>query len=213
VTLFRRAMVLVFALSAFVAACGDDDAATTTTPTTSAPTTTVASTTTTSTVPATTSTTTPETDLGSFIRYESGEYRFQISYPEDWEIDSDSAGIAVQLFSPTPADDDFSENVNVIVEELLEPITLDDYVALALEQVEELFPEFQLFDEFSSTLGGLPAWTVAYTGEIDGVVYGVVQTITIHEDRAFVVTYTGTTEFDRYLPHSDAIFNSISFGE
>lgn len=194
-----RPVVLVVALALFAVACGDDDTSITTT---SADT--VATTTTISTDP----------ELGEFARFGSGDYPFSMEYPVDWTVDRDNPGVVVMFLSPLSDGDEFSENVNVVVEDLGgADVTLEEYIELALAQLEPAIGNFSLNNQFGDVMGGVDSWILTYTGTESGLDITWVQEIAIFEGQAYVFTYTGTDEYLDYRPYAIAMFHSVDFRE
>lgn len=78
-----------------------------------------------------------EKQEGEFSTYQTKLYTIQ--YPADWKLDrSSSKEVEFQLFSPlATADDKFSENVNLLIQNLQgQPIkTLDQYVEISESQI------------------------------------------------------------------------------
>ena len=194
----NRSLAFALALALLAIACGDDDATVTTT-----------------TGDAASTTTSGGVDTGPMIRFGSGDHPFAISYPEDWETERDSFGAVIIMFSPlSGGSDQFSENVNVVVEDLEgADITLDEYVDLAVEQLTEFIPDIDISDEFPDEMDTQPSWVIAYTGTQDGVEYNWVQEIALFDGSAYIITYTGEDEFDTYLVHAAEIFDSFDFRE
>lgn len=205
-----RLSALVCCIAILATACGDDDATILTTTTGAAATTTTAAATTTA---GPTDTTSGGVDIGPMVSFGSGDHPFSISFPEDWENERDSFGAVIIFFSPLSGDSDqFSENVNVVVEDLQgADLDLDGYMELATEQLIDFIPDIDFVDRYTDQMDDQPSWVVVYTGSQDGVSYSWVQEIALFEGSAYIITYTGEAEFDTYLPHADEIFDSFDF--
>lgn len=208
-----RSIALAGVLALVAVACGDDDATTTTGA--GSPTTTAASTTTTAPTDTTSSSTASGVDIGPMVRFGSGDHPFAIEFPEDWENERDSFGAVIIFFSPLTGDgDQFSENVNVVVEDLAgADLTLDEYVELAVSQLVDFIPDIDIYDEFDDEMDTQPSRVIAYTGSQEGVTYNWVQEIALFEGSAYIITYTGEDDFETYLPHAAEIFESFDFRE
>jgi hypothetical protein len=205
-----RLSALVCCIALLAAACGDDDATVTTT-TAAGSTTTAASTTT----AGPTDTTDGGVDFGPMIRFGSGDHPFSISFPEDWDNERDSFGAVIIVFSPLSGDDDqFSENVNVVVEDLAgADLDLDGYLEIATEQLLDFIPDIDFVERFTDQMGEQPSWVVVYTGTQEGIEYKWMQEIALFEGSAYIITYTGQDEFDTYSAHASAIFDSFEFDD
>lgn len=180
----RRTLIALSASALILAACGGDGA----TPTTGATTTTPASVTTTEAPP----------DGSGAIRFGSGDYPFAVYYPADWEGDTSQDETVLVVKAPTTGTDEFIENFNIIVTEEAAGFTLSGYVDANLTTLENAIPEFTLFDEAPSGLGGVDAEILYYGGTFDGVEVEFLQVFAIYEDLAYIITYTGGADFDTY---------------
>jgi hypothetical protein len=191
------AFVLAFALLAV--ACGDDGTSATTGPTTTDG-------------AAATTTTIAGSELEGFARFGSGDYPFSMQYPEDWTVDPDNPGVVVMFLSPLTDGDQFSENVNVVVEDLGgADLTLDEYIGLAMAQLAPAIENFSLNDEFGDVMGGVDSWILTYSGTQNGLDITWVQEIAVFEGHAYIVTYTGTDEYLDHRPDAIAMFQSFEF--
>ena len=214
----RRLMTLALSAALLASACGDDDGGGIFTDET----TTTAATTTTTAAPATTAapqttTSAPEDDDGIAV-YFSIQHRFNVQYPDAWEVEENSFGAVVTFLSPlTSADDPFHENVNVVVEDLGDvEISLDDYVEVALAQLPGMIPDIQLNDQLDDVMGGYPSKIITYTGSQEGFQFTWVQEVALFDGSAYVLTYSGLTDSDDYVtfrPEAIAIFHSFDFNE
>jgi hypothetical protein len=202
----RHLRTLLVGFLLILAACGDDAE----TVTTVAPTTTTATTTTT-----TTTTVAPTTTTAAPLppgTYSNAEHGFRVAYPKGWSVEEDAFGSIVLFASPLLDDDDFAENVGITAEDLRgQIIALDDYAAASLEVVELIIPDFELLDEGPAEVGGAAAWTLFYSGTFAARDVLWVQTLTIHRGLGFVLTYTGSRDFDHFLDDAMSIFESFEF--
>jgi hypothetical protein len=181
-----RLSALICCIALLAAACGDDDATITT-----------------------------SGDIGPMTRFDSGDHPFGISFPEDWDNERDSFGAVIIVFSPLSGDDDqFSENVNVVVEDLAgADLDLDGYLELATEQLLDFIPDIDFVDRYTDQMDEELSWVIVYTGTQDAIEYTWIQEIALFDGSAYIITYTGEDEFDTYLAHASAIFDSFDFAE
>lgn len=151
-------------------------------------------------------------DPGTHTRFSSDQYPFSVSYPTEWRVERDTFGTIVIFLSPLlDADDTFSENVNVVVEDLQgEALTLAEYMDLTMEVLEEVIEDFRVVVEGPDTLGGEPAHFIEYTGTEPSVGVSLTwrQTITIHGSHAYVITYTGERDYSEFRDTALLIFDS-----
>lgn len=62
---------------------------------------------------------------------------FSVRYPQGWEVREDLEGVVFYLLSAQMSpSDSFRENVNLVVEELTAPVSLDKYASLSLRGIK-----------------------------------------------------------------------------
>ncbi len=151
---------------------------------------------------------------GAFAVYDNEEHGFTALYPAKWQVVEGAAETTVAFHSPLiSAGDRFSENVNVIVEDLAAHpgLTLDGYEELGLANLAAFMPEFTLKGRSKFTLAGRPAKLVEFTCRQDGYNLHVLQAMTVAGGRAFVVTYTAEeAEYGRYLAAARKVMDSLT---
>lgn len=211
----RRLLALAFCVALTATACGDDNGGIFP-GTTDAPgaTTTTASPGTTSGGTATTQA--PDNGLGPFADFISIAHSFSVQYPAGWEVEEDSFGAVVTFLSPLTSDDDpFHESVNIVVEDLQgTDVTLEEYIQLALGQLEDLIPDIQINNQIDDTMGGAPSKILTYTGSQEGFEFTWVQEVSLFQGNAYVLTYSGLNAGDDYTefrPYAIAIFQSFEY--
>ncbi|MDT8904011.1 PsbP-related protein [Anaeroselena agilis] len=151
---------------------------------------------------------------GAFAVYGNKDYGFQAQYPAGWQVIEGAAETVVAFHSPlTAAGDRFSENVNVIVEDLAAHpgLTLDGYEKLGLANLAAFMPELAVKERRAGTLAGRAAKLVEFTCRQDAYRLHVLQMMTIANGRAYVATYTAEeTEYGRFLPAARKIMASLT---
>ncbi len=155
-----------------------------------------------------------KTAQGAAAVYSNKDYGFQAQYPAKWQVVEGAAETTVAFHSPlASAADKFSENVNIIVEDLAAHpgLTLDGYEEIGLANLAAFMPEFTLKDRRKDALAGRPAKLVEFTCRHDVYRLRVLQAMTIANGRAYVVTYTAEeAEYGRYLPAAKKIMASLA---
>lgn len=137
--------------------------------------------------------------------YTSPYFNFTISYPSDWESKEISGIIA--FLSPREDADDFSENVNVVVEDISNyPMTLENYVNLGFKNWQKVNKNIKLLKKSKTQIDDRDAfYIICDDGDLKYKQY-----IFIYNLKAYVLTYTGKREnFDKYLNQAEAIMQSI----
>ncbi|MDP2211654.1 MAG: stalk domain-containing protein [Candidatus Aquicultor sp.] len=129
---------------------------------------------------------------------------YRISYPENWVL---ADGSFVGFTSPE------GNNANVGFEDLsADPKTLDEYTALSLATLKEVFPDIKILESASTTLGGNTAYKVTYTATQLGSKMKIMQIWTIKNNKAYIVTY-GAVEglYSNYADTTKRMLDSFTF--
>ncbi|MDR3748098.1 MAG: hypothetical protein P4M04_08110 [Acidobacteriota bacterium] len=139
----------------------------------------------------------------NFLVYMNLEHGIWMKYPSSWDKQEDLGANAFGVYFASPQEDPFDqfrENLNVIVEPLPQPMTLEQVVAAnrqnLLEGLQVTFVENAMPDK----IGGLPAYRTVYTGAMMGRSLKWLQYYAVKGDRAYYVTYTAEpNKFDKFL--------------
>jgi hypothetical protein len=145
--------------------------------------------------------------------YDSAAFGLRAEYPATWKVVEGVMGTAVVFASPLDAGGDrFSENVNIVIEDLADHpgMTLGKYVATAEAKLAVYLKEFSLKDRRDATLAGRPAQVIEYTGRQGEFFVHVLQTIALVNGKAYQVTFVGEEDnYARYLPAAKRIMDSV----
>jgi hypothetical protein len=122
---------------------------------------------------------------------------YSIKYSSDWgKPEEQLNGLLVAFLTPTY---NKSENLNVQVVNLTASDTLqtvtDDFISNAQD-----YDAFKQIEATNTTLAGLPAYKIVYTATIDGDQLKLLQTWTVKDGKAYVITYKGApTNYETHL--------------
>jgi eukaryotic-like serine/threonine-protein kinase len=143
--------------------------------------------------------------------FASDKYGFSVSYAPGWDRKQGVAGAVVAfLTAQESASDTFRDNVTVVVQALPQGTTLQDYLDKSLADLPRFLKRFHLIEQQSSTLGGLPARTLHYTGETSGISLENRQMFAVAADRAYLITYSAEpSAYDRFLAGAQQIFDTF----
>ena len=139
---------------------------------------------------------------------------YQIDYPQDWEINqSTEHGTDLAILSEkVNADDQFRENVNLVIQNLKgKRVSLDKYTEVSLAQIKKQMPDAKILIDERVTLNNIPCHKIIYTG--NHVIYDVKfeQYFMIIDEIAYVLTYTSHDEnYEMYKDDAFSIINSFS---
>lgn len=149
-----------------------------------------------------------------FAVYENQTYSLKMEYPSTWKAAEGVAGAIVVFLSPLESKEDkFSENVNIIVEDVsAHPgMTLGKYIELAKAKLAVFITEYSPKDSRDSILSGQPAKMIEYTGRQGVYNLHILQTVTLIDGKAYVVTFTAEeANYERYLPAAKRIIDSLA---
>ncbi|BAZ46504.1 TPR repeat-containing serine/threonine protein kinase [Chondrocystis sp. NIES-4102] len=144
--------------------------------------------------------------------YENSDQGFKINYPEAWEQENrdDFFATGVVFFSPLENNQDtFKEQVSVSVEVLPRNMSLAEYTNESIALIKKLSDK-DVSATQATTLGKYKAQQVVYRGEENGNPVKRMQTWSIKNNQAYVITYTAQPEsYDNYLPTVEEIIASF----
>lgn len=128
--------------------------------------------------------------------YEDPATGLLISYPEGWE-ESHPEGVVVTFTNPQ-ADDGFSANINVVLEETT--VSLDEYVAAAKGQIAQVLPSYkETEDRTAKAADGTSVRLIGGTFDQNGVTVRNLQVIGVVDGIAIIQTATSLeSEWDTY---------------
>jgi|GEM_PF-6971514 hypothetical protein len=133
-----------------------------------------------------------------------------VTDPAGWTMSMDpswteSTQNGVRNWFTNTGSDTFDDNINVTVEALTAPISLDDYLAAAKSGILATAPDFQLVDErrFLSP-DGVELVLLSWSATLPNLpLLSFLQTLTVTPTNAYVATFTSET--DR-MPQIAALF-------
>jgi serine/threonine-protein kinase len=143
----------------------------------------------------------------SELGYSNEEYGFGFNPPGGWRLQEQNTGVIVIYASP-PEDalDNFAENINVLIENLTEPISSYEYSMSSLQQLQNI-TNFNLTSFENITFAGIQSNKIVYTGAQAIFNLTWMQVLTIKNSRAFIITFTA--EQDKYSDYIVAINDVI----
>jgi hypothetical protein len=145
--------------------------------------------------------------------YSNSNFGFKVNYPTDWqfkEFEDQLLGKGVYF---TSTDEYIAENIVIQIQDLSsQPMSLEEYNELSLNQAPQLVEEFELDSESDYTISGYDAKRIIYTGIQNELDMKWMTTYTIKDNNAYVIAYTGLTDsYDSYLPIANQIIDSFQF--
>jgi hypothetical protein len=155
-----------------------------------------------------------KTAQGAFAVYENQAYSLKLEYPSTWKAAEGAAGAIVVFLSPLESKEDlFSENVNVLTEDLSAhpTLTVEGYAEIGIAKLPMYITDYKHIGTRKHTLSGLPAQIIEYTGRQGVFQIHILQAMTIADKKAYVVTFTAEeANYERYLPAARRIIDSLA---
>jgi serine/threonine-protein kinase len=157
----------------------------------------------------------PTTAPSNFVNYENSSFGLKFQSPSSWskvEISSPRL-IDIKFISLSNTSDKFPTTIDIAIEKNLGNITsLDQYAHVADETLNTSFSSFNMSTSGSTFLAGFPAIerVFDYKLTIPEVLLKARQIFTIHNNMAYVITYTSeATRYSNYLPIFGKIVDSF----
>jgi len=138
-----------------------------------------------------------------FQAYMNMEHGIWIKYPPTWQVVEDAGAAAFMVYFLSPMEsptDKFRENLNVVVESLPGPATLEQVVAAARQVLAQQLRVTYLEQDVPDQVSGLPAYRSTYTGTLMERFLKWQQFSIVKGNRSYTLTYTAEpAKFDAFL--------------
>ena len=148
-----------------------------------------------------------------FATYENQNYKLSFQYPTNWKVAEGFMGTVVVFLSPLEnADDKFSENVNLVTEDLTAypGMTLEKYMEINLAQLPSFVTDYKLVARENSLVSGTSATALIYTGRQGIFQLKFLQVFIVADNRAYVLTFTAEeAQYKKYEAVARGIINSF----
>ncbi|MEL6438959.1 MAG: protein kinase [Cyanobacteria bacterium J06621_8] len=144
--------------------------------------------------------------------YENSDQGFRINYPNAWlsQNRDDFFTSGVVFLSPLENNSDqFKEQVSVLVENVADNTSLAQYTEQSLVEIKRLSdPNIDV--AVTANLGRELGRQVTYSGEANGSAVRRMQTWSIKDNQAYIVTYTAQPEsYEAFLPTVEKMIESF----
>lgn len=150
---------------------------------------------------------------GALQTYSDAGNKFALEYPATWEVHENASGAGVIILSPLENQDDrFSENINVMVQDLSpQPMTIEEYTELSTDQIAQVLTDGKVIEAKPVTLAGHDGYQLIYAGKQGDFSLKWMCRYAIVDNRVYLVTYTAEEDkFDVYLKDMEQIFASFT---
>ena len=148
----------------------------------------------------------------SLSLYENPNHGFKVDYPEVWSKQNrdDFFATGVTFFSPLEGEaDDFKEEISILIENLPSGVSLKEYTEDSIAEVKKL-SDPNVGEAEAANLGKNEARQIIYKGEVNGSTVQRMQTWSVENNRAYILTYTAKPDsYNTYLPTVEKIMKSF----
>jgi hypothetical protein len=138
---------------------------------------------------------------------------YSIQYPDTFRLDTTGySGTSLILFSnKTSEQDPYTENITLSVQDLgQDTVSLDQYVAIAKEQIKTTITNGRLLDSKRQGQGGNVHHRLAFSGKQQNVNLKWTQYYWIRKHKAWVITLTcAADQYDNFAAVADRIVDSF----
>lgn len=139
------------------------------------------------------------------------ESDYSISYPKNWTLDqSGTDGVAFMITSPSESDGDkFTQNVNMVIENLGGEISLDQYADAAVNQLKHEFPNNYLKKE-KKKFNRIDYYKIIFFINQNGMDFKLQQHYFVKNNKAYVLGFTtGIDDFDKDIALGEKILKTF----
>jgi hypothetical protein len=148
----------------------------------------------------------------TFLTYTNSAYGIKVQYPSTWTRSANQSSNEIVRFISPPGTVPVSLNI-IVKPGLSQSIPLQLYVNAGIDILKKSIPNFDLISSNATTLGGVPAEKMVYTGNLpSGLKLKLIQSFAIKDTTGYIVT-SGTLpdDFTSYLPTVQKMISSFSF--
>ncbi|MGI6488050.1 MAG: PsbP-related protein [Syntrophothermaceae bacterium] len=149
-------------------------------------------------------------DKGDTKRFKERAYGISIEYPKGWKKKQGKQQVIALFMAPKSSNVGmFAPNVNITVENLEErEMTLQEYVESSLQE-ESFTGYYQLISTESTTLSGLPALRIDFTGKEGLTSIRLLQVCVLQDHHVYAVTCAAeASKFEEFEPLFQAMLDS-----
>jgi eukaryotic-like serine/threonine-protein kinase len=144
-----------------------------------------------------------------YVAYENSDYGIKLERPENWSIqeENDFLYSGVILIAPQEnSEDNFREEVKILVENLAKPLSLDEYTDQAVREIKSSNTIIE--QPQNITFANREGRKVIYQGQ-DGMKH--LEVWTLKNQKAYTATYTAEVDkFDKFAKQADTIIQSLT---
>ena len=153
-------------------------------------------------------------NIKDFLTFIDPAGKFKIQYPSDWNPTTPTDNIVKVMFEAPPNPTTFSEVIKVRYAPGNYEATLVDFVDEVLNNIRVYIPEFKKISTDDTTISGLPAKKVIFTGQYDIGAVQEMMVFVIQNSDGYILTYTNSPQsFGSKLPNAQKIIHTFELGD
>lgn len=153
----------------------------------------------------------------SSSQYTNSEYGFSFNFIDtEFELVEDFRGANVALLGPILWDMQYRINIVIIIRELPNKMSLDDFVKGDIDNSKSKLEGYEVIEQYTTAISGLPAEVVAFTfpnqvGE-ETAKFNDIYVAFIKDDTIYMIKYDVPEEFhEDYLNNFNSVISSFRF--
>ena len=147
-------------------------------------------------------------------QYQNAAHQFQISYPSTWNVRESYMGTIVVFYAPPDSSDDqFAENINIVMEDLsrFPGMTIEQYVEHGKIVLAKTFTDFLPISNQPTIISKIKAREFTFTATQGIYKLQFCQTSFIVNNTAYVITFVAEEDkFPQYESIAKSITNSFT---
>lgn len=151
----------------------------------------------------------PKEDLNT---YQCSKNRFSLGIPDSWSRSQGYMGTAlIAMSKPEHKNDQFRENLCVVVEPLPQKMGLDSYYAENIENMKKLLTDLRIFKSGTSSLNGQKARWIVYSYRMGALRSKGKCYLMVKNGKGYALTFTAApVQYERYSKFFDKIANTFT---
>lgn len=123
-------------------------------------------------------------------KFSSAEKHYSIEHPAHWES-KEMAKLDLVLFAPgKDGSSDPVASMNIVSEKVDETVTLDQFYNESLTNLKTALKDVNIVKSGDKSLNGTPSKWIAYTHEMQGVKFAVLQYFIVANDMVYLITFS-----------------------
>lgn len=149
-----------------------------------------------------------------YSTYENPRYSIQIQYPVSWKVqpigDTFTGDVVKFWLPPTDSTKKSIAEVNINVENVKDPISLEGYTNISVNEITQFFTDARILDSHATKLSEFPAHQVIYSGKEEGYNVKRMAIWTLINNKAYIITYKAEeSQYDKHLQTAQKMIESL----